>query len=71
MTPVRMRSATIPILTIMARAIIGTVVQTGKTDDKDQEGELVVRIDDNVKVRVMRGSITRVVKDKKDSKDGA
>src|SRR5262245_3911555 len=52
-------------------AILGTVVQAGKPDDKDQEGELVVRIDDNVKVRVLRGGITRVVKDKKESKDGA
>jgi preprotein translocase YajC subunit len=54
-------------------AFIGTVVQTPKADDKADE--LLVKIDENanVRMRVLRSSVTGVVKDTKakDPKDGA
>jgi len=58
---------------VVSGAIIGTVMQVVKADEKDAEGELLLKIDDNanVKMRVLRSSVTRVIKDKKDSKDGA
>src|SRR5437763_6569191 len=58
---------------VVSGAIIGTVLQVIKADEKDAEGELLLRIDDNanVKLRVLRGSVTRVMKDKKEPKDGA
>ena len=54
-------------------AIVGTVAQIIAGDEKGQEGELVLKIDENsnVRMRVLRSSVTRVIKDKKDSKDGA
>ena len=54
-------------------AIIGTVLQVVKADEKDVEGELLLKIDENanVKMRVLRSSVTRVIKDKKEPKDGA
>jgi preprotein translocase subunit YajC len=51
-------------------AFLGTVVQIDKGDEKDPEDKLVIKIDDNanIKMRVLRSSITRVTK--KDPKDG-
>jgi preprotein translocase subunit YajC len=52
-------------------AFLGTVVQVDKGDEKDPEDKLVLKIDENanIKMRVLRSSVTRVYK--KDSKDGA
>ena len=52
-------------------AFLGTVVQIDKGDDKDPDDKLVLKIDENanIKMRVLRSSVTRVYK--KDSKDGA
>ena len=52
-------------------AFFGTVVQVDKGDEKDPEDKLVVKIDENanIKMRVLRSSVTRVYK--KDPKDGA
>src|SRR5947199_8950410 len=52
-------------------AFLGTVVQVDKGDEKDPEEKLVLKIDENanIKMRVLRSSITRVIK--KDTKDGA
>jgi preprotein translocase subunit YajC len=52
-------------------AIIGTVVQVDKPDEKDPDDKLVLKIDENsnIKMRVLRSSVTRVYK--KDPKDGA
>src|SRR5437588_543398 len=54
-------------------AFVGTVAQVIAGDEKGQEGELVIKIDENsnVRMRVLRSGVTRVIKDKKDSKDGA
>jgi preprotein translocase YajC subunit len=59
---------------VVNNAFVGTVDRVVKAESKDIEDELLVKIDENanVKMRVLRSSITRVVKDtKKDSKDGA
>ena len=52
-------------------AFLGTVVQIDKGDDKDPEEKLVLKIDENanIKMRVLRSSVTRVYK--KDAKEGA
>jgi preprotein translocase subunit YajC len=52
-------------------AFLGMVVQVDKGDEKDPEDKLVVKIDENanIKMRVLRSSVTRVYK--KDAKDGA
>src|SRR5947208_1004768 len=52
-------------------AFLGTVLQIDKGDEKDPEEKLVLKIDENanIKMRVLRSSVTRVYK--KDSKDGA
>jgi preprotein translocase subunit YajC len=52
-------------------AIIGTVVQVDKGDEKDPDDKLVLKIDENsnIKMRVLRSAVTRVYK--KDPKDGA
>jgi preprotein translocase YajC subunit len=52
-------------------AFLGAVVQVEKGDEKDPEDKLVVKIDENanIKMRVLRSSVTRVYK--KDPKDGA
>jgi preprotein translocase subunit YajC len=52
-------------------AFLGTVAQVEKGDEKDPDDKLVVKIDENanIKMRVLRSSITRVYK--KDPKDGA
>ena len=51
-------------------AFLGTVVQVDKGDEKDPEDKLVVKIDENanIKMRVLRSSVTRVYK--KEPKDG-
>jgi preprotein translocase subunit YajC len=51
-------------------AFLGTVVQVDKGDEKDPDDKLVLKIDENanIKMRVLRSSVTRVYK--KDSKDG-
>src|SRR5947209_5599845 len=56
---------------IVSGAIIGTVVQVDKGDEKDPDDKLVIKIDENAntKMRVLRSSITRVYK--KESKDGS
>jgi preprotein translocase subunit YajC len=56
---------------IVSGAIIGSVVQVDKGDEKDPDDKLVIKIDDNanIKMRVLRSSVTRVYK--KDSKDGS
>jgi preprotein translocase subunit YajC len=56
---------------VVSGAILGTVVQIDKADEKDPVDKLVVKIDENanVKMRVLRSSVTRVIK--KDAKDGA
>lgn len=53
-------------------SIIGTVVQVDKGDEKDPDDKLVLKIDENanIKMRVLRSSITRVYK-KDSTKDGA
>jgi preprotein translocase subunit YajC len=55
---------------VISGAFIGTVVQVEKGDEKDPEDKLLVKIDENanIKMRVLRSSVTRVTK--KDSKDG-
>jgi preprotein translocase subunit YajC len=52
-------------------AILGTVIQVDAGDEKDPEEKLVIKIDENsnLKMRVLRSSITRVYK--KDPKEGA
>jgi preprotein translocase subunit YajC len=54
-------------------AIVGTVIQVVKSDHPTDDGELLLKIDENanVKLRVLRSSVTRVIKDKKESKEGA
>src|SRR5437762_769114 len=54
---------------IVNGAFLGTVVQVDKGDDKDPDDKLVLKIDENanIKMRVLRSSVTRVYK--KDSKD--
>jgi preprotein translocase subunit YajC len=56
---------------IVNGAFFGTVVQIEKADEKDPDEKLVVKIDENanIKMRVLRSSVTRVYK--KESKDGA
>jgi preprotein translocase subunit YajC len=56
---------------IVSGAIIATVVQIDKGDEKDPEDKLVIKIDENanIKMRVLRSSVTRVYK--KESKDGS
>ncbi|HEY1379131.1 MAG TPA: preprotein translocase subunit YajC [Gemmataceae bacterium] len=56
---------------VVSGAFLGTVVQIDKGDDKDPDDKLVLKIDENanIKMRVLRSSVTRVYK--KDSKDGA
>jgi preprotein translocase subunit YajC len=56
---------------VVSGAILGTVVQVEKGDEKDPEDKLVIKIDENanIKMRVLRSSVTRVIK--KDAKDGA
>src|SRR5947207_4265568 len=59
---------------IVNNAFVGTVDKVVKADSKDFEDELLLKIDENsnVKMRVLRSSVTRVVKDtKKDSKESA
>lgn len=56
---------------VISNAIIGTVTQEPKTGEAG-DAEVLVRIDEgNVKMRVLVSAITRVIPDKKDSKDGA
>lgn len=56
---------------VVQNAIVGTVAQEPKPGDAG-DAELLVRIDEgNVKMRVLVSAITRVLPDKKDSKDGA
>jgi preprotein translocase subunit YajC len=57
---------------VVSGAILGTVVQVDKGDEKDPEDKLVIKIDENanIKMRVLRSSVTRVTK-KDTSKDGA
>lgn len=55
--------------------LIGTVAQISKADKPDQEDELLLKIDDNanIKMRVLRSSVTRVLRSEeaaKDPKDG-
>lgn len=52
-------------------AMLGTVVQVDKGDEKDPDDKLVLKIDENAqtKMRVLRSSVTRVYK--KDTKEGA
>jgi preprotein translocase YajC subunit len=56
---------------VVSGAFIGTVAQIDKGDEKDPEDKLLVKIDENanIKMRVLRSSVTRVYK--KDPKDGA
>jgi preprotein translocase subunit YajC len=56
---------------VVSGAILGTVVQIDKADEKDPDDQLVLKIDENanIKMRVLRSSVTRVIK--KDAKDGA
>jgi preprotein translocase subunit YajC len=56
---------------VVSGAILGTVVQVDKGDEKDPEDKLVLKIDENanIKMRVLRSSVTRVYK--KDAKEGA
>jgi preprotein translocase subunit YajC len=59
---------------VVNNAFVGIVDKVVKADSKDFEDELLVKIDENtnVKMRVLRSSVTRVIKDtKKDVKDGA
>jgi preprotein translocase subunit YajC len=53
-------------------AILGTVLQVDKGDEKDPDDKLVLKVDENsnLKMRVLRSSVTRVYK-KDTSKDGA
>jgi preprotein translocase subunit YajC len=53
--------------------LIGTVIQINQPDRPQAEGEVVVRSEDNAKLRVLRGSITRILKseDVRDSKEGS
>ncbi|MFO0807760.1 MAG: preprotein translocase subunit YajC [Gemmataceae bacterium] len=56
---------------VIQNAVLGTVAQEPKPGDSG-ESELLVKIDDgNVKLRVLLSAVTRVIPDKKDSKDGA
>jgi preprotein translocase YajC subunit len=56
---------------VVSNAIVGTVAQEPKAGDAG-DAEVLVRIDEgNVKMRVLVSAITRVLPDKKDSKDGA
>src|SRR5205823_6320331 len=59
---------------VVNNAFLGTVDKVQKADSKEFEDELFVKIDENsnVKMRVLRTSITRVIKDtKKETKEGA
>ena len=59
---------------VINNAFVGTVDKVVKADTKDFEDEILVKIDENsnVKMRVLRSSVTRVIKDtKKESKEGA
>src|SRR3954468_19806147 len=51
-------------------AFVAVVTQVEKGDEKDPDDKLVVKIDENanIKMRVLRSSVTRVYK--KDAKDG-
>jgi preprotein translocase subunit YajC len=53
-------------------AFLGTVVDVDKGDDKDPDDKLLIKIDENanIKMRVLRSSVTRVYK-KDATKDGA
>jgi preprotein translocase subunit YajC len=55
---------------IVSGAFLGTVVQVEKGDEKDPEDKLVLKIDENanIRMRVLRSSVTRVYK--KDAKEG-
>lgn len=56
---------------VVQNAIVGTVAQEPKAGDAG-DAEVLIRIDEgNVKMRVLVSAITRVIPDKKDSKDGA
>jgi preprotein translocase subunit YajC len=57
---------------IVNGAILGTVLQVDKGDEKDPDDKLVLKVDENsnLKMRVLRSSVTRVYK-KDTSKDGA
>lgn len=56
---------------IINGAFVGIIDKVEKGDEKDPDDKLVVKIDENsnIKMRVLRSSVTRVYK--KDSKDGA
>jgi preprotein translocase YajC subunit len=59
---------------VVNNAFVGTVDKVVKADSKEFEDELLLKIDENanVRMRVLRSGVTRVIKDtKKDSKDGA
>jgi len=59
---------------VLNNTFIGIVDKVVKADSKDFEDELLVKIDENsnVKMRVLRSSVTRVIKDtKKEPKEGA
>ena len=59
---------------VLNNTFVGVVDKVVKADTKDFEDELLVRIDENsnVKMRVLRSSVTRVIKEtKKESKEGA
>jgi len=53
--------------------LIGTVIQITSPDKPQAEGEVVVRGEENTRFRVLRGSITRILKsdDSKDAKEGS
>jgi preprotein translocase subunit YajC len=52
--------------------LIGTVVQIINPDRPQADGEVVLKGEDNAKWRVLRGSITRILKsdDSRDAKEG-
>jgi preprotein translocase subunit YajC len=53
--------------------MIGNVVQIIKPDNQPGEDELLVKVDDNanIKLRVLRGSVTRILKsDESTTKEG-
>lgn len=53
--------------------LVGTVLQINQPDRPQADSEIVIRSEDNAKLRVLRGSITRILKsdDVRDSKDGS
>jgi preprotein translocase subunit YajC len=57
---------------VVQNAIVGVVTQEPKAGDSG-EPEVLVKIDDNanLRLRVLVSAVTRVIPDKKDSKDGA